>query len=114
MRSFQITVTPREGDKQTYKGLFADSAMATMDALEKFGADVKIDAVDLSRVDDTTAELIKLASYRHLIRCAIVLVDQPGRSEVAGESRANIAHRLQVMLAASWPDEIAVQGEDLL
>lgn len=43
---------------------------------------------------------------QHLIRCAIALVAREDLSEVAGESRAVIAHKLQVMLAAPFPSEV--------
>ncbi|VTU38490.1 Swarming motility protein YbiA [Variovorax sp. PBS-H4] len=49
---------------------------------------------------------------RHLLRCAIALVSGPELSEVAGESRGTIAHRLQVMLADSWPNEGEHHGLD--
>ncbi|CAN7543832.1 hypothetical protein LJR130_003838 [Variovorax sp. LjRoot130] len=45
--------------------------------------------------------------HRHLIRCAIALLMQGGLIQVAGQSRSMVAHQLQVMLAASWPDEQA-------
>ena len=44
---------------------------------------------------------------QHLIRCAIALVAQEGLSEVAGESRAEIAHKLELMLAADTPPLIS-------
>lgn len=43
---------------------------------------------------------------QHLIRCAIALVAKKGLSEVAGESRAVIAHKLELLLAATMPSEI--------
>lgn len=48
---------------------------------------------------------------QHLLRCAIALVARKGLSEVAGESRAVIAHKLQLMLAEPFPSEVEPVGE---
>jgi hypothetical protein len=43
---------------------------------------------------------------QHLLRCAIALILAPELEEIGGESRAEIAHKLEQLLALPFPSEL--------
>ena len=51
LRSFQILAVGHGGMQLAYVGEFSDSAMAVLDALDRFGPLAKISVLDLTKVD---------------------------------------------------------------